>query len=81
MRMILVCPSTEIPCINSAKLTNFEAIWDNRSVYNAATHDYLDLGERVGQRAVSLGEKPYFDTGSKSRQEALRGEGANEKTS
>ncbi|RFU34463.1 hypothetical protein B7463_g1868, partial [Scytalidium lignicola] len=49
------------------------AIWDNRSVYHAATPDYLDqgLGERTGQRAVSLGERPYFDPSSTSRQEAL----------
>jgi alpha-ketoglutarate-dependent taurine dioxygenase len=49
------------------------AIWDNRSVYHAATPDYLDqdLGERMGQRAVSLGERPYFDPLSASRREAL----------
>ncbi|OAA67806.1 Taurine catabolism dioxygenase TauD/TfdA [Niveomyces insectorum RCEF 264] len=53
------------------------AIWDNRSVYHAATPDYVyenGLGERQGSRAVSLGEKPYFDLQSKSRREALRGE-------
>ena len=49
------------------------AIWDNRSVYHAATPDYLDLdlGERTGQRAVSLGEKPYFDEKSTGSREAL----------
>ncbi|KAH8599164.1 putative alpha-ketoglutarate-dependent taurine dioxygenase [Bisporella sp. PMI_857] len=49
------------------------AIWDNRSVYHAATPDYLDqgLGDRTGQRAVSLGEKPYFDPQSTGRREAL----------
>jgi hypothetical protein len=49
------------------------AIWDNRSVYHAATPDYngLNLGARTGQRAVSLGEKPYFDSNSKSRREDL----------
>lgn len=52
------------------------AIWDNRSVYHAATPDYLfeGLGERQGSRAVSLGERPYFDPESKSRREALRDE-------
>ncbi|KAI0892163.1 TauD-domain-containing protein [Annulohypoxylon nitens] len=52
------------------------AIWDNRSVYHAATPDYvnLGLGERSGSRAVSLGEKPYFDPGSRSRREALAAE-------
>lgn len=48
------------------------AIWDNRSVYHAATPDYTGLGERLGHRAVSLGEKPYLDPSSKSRQEALQ---------
>ncbi|OTB15150.1 hypothetical protein K445DRAFT_318532 [Daldinia sp. EC12] len=54
------------------------AIWDNRSVYHAATPDYLNqgLGERTGSRAVSLGEKPYFDPQSKSRREALAAEAA-----
>jgi alpha-ketoglutarate-dependent taurine dioxygenase len=49
------------------------AIWDNRSVYHAATPDYLDqdLGERTGQRAVSLGERPYLDPESSGRREAL----------
>ncbi|KAI1389996.1 TauD-domain-containing protein [Hypoxylon trugodes] len=53
------------------------AIWDNRSVYHAATPDYIDdpeLGERSGSRAVSLGERPYFDPQSKSRREALAAE-------
>ncbi|KAK4442208.1 taurine dioxygenase [Podospora aff. communis PSN243] len=51
------------------------AIWDNRSVYHAATPDYVfedGLGERKGSRAVSLGEKPYFDPKSSSRREALQ---------
>jgi len=49
------------------------AIWDNRSVYHVATPDYLDqgLGERTGQRAVSLGERPYLDPNSTGRKEAL----------
>ncbi|PVH97156.1 taurine catabolism dioxygenase [Periconia macrospinosa] len=47
------------------------AIWDNRSVYHSATFDYEGLGARTGQRAVSLGERPYFDPQSSSRREAL----------
>ncbi|OJD34292.1 family taurine catabolism dioxygenase [Diplodia corticola] len=47
------------------------AIWDNRSVYHTATFDYDGLGLRAGQRAVSLGERPYFDPQSTSRREAL----------
>ena len=50
------------------------AIWDNRSVYHAATPDYEGLGERLGHRAVGLGERPYYDPESKSRREALREE-------
>ncbi|KAK4043313.1 hypothetical protein C8A01DRAFT_43799 [Parachaetomium inaequale] len=58
------------------KAVNDVAIWDNRSVYHAATPDYVfeeGLGERKGSRAVSLGERPYFDPASSSRREALRG--------
>ncbi|PGH11446.1 hypothetical protein AJ80_07126 [Polytolypa hystricis UAMH7299] len=50
------------------------AIWDNRSVYHAATPDYDGLGSRTGQRAVSLGERPYLDPNSISRREALAAE-------
>lgn len=53
---------------------NDVAIWDNRSVYHAATPDYVDdpaLGPRRGSRAVSLGEKPYFDPESVGRREGL----------
>ncbi|KAL8731119.1 MAG: hypothetical protein Q9166_003648 [cf. Caloplaca sp. 2 TL-2023] len=50
---------------------NDVAIWDNRCVYHAATPDYEGLGERLGHRAVGLGEKPYLDPHSKSRREAL----------
>lgn len=47
------------------------AIWDNRSVYHAATWDYDGLGPRTGHRAVGLGERPYLDPESIGRQEAL----------
>lgn len=49
------------------------AVWDNRSVYHAATPDYegLGLGDRKGQRAVGLGEQPFLDANSVSRREAL----------
>lgn len=54
------------------------AIWDNRSAYHNATPDYLDedLGERKGNRAVSLGERPYYDPASVTRREALAAEKA-----
>ncbi|KAI0141694.1 TauD-domain-containing protein [Xylariaceae sp. FL1272] len=54
------------------------AIWDNRSAYHAATPDYVEggFGDRTGSRAVSLGEKPYFDPESTSRKEGLAKEGA-----
>jgi alpha-ketoglutarate-dependent taurine dioxygenase len=56
------------------KDVNDLAIWDNRSVYHAATPDYVNegLGERTGSRSVSLGERPYFDPQSTSRRSALR---------
>ena len=50
------------------------AIWDNRSVYHTATNDYDGQGPRKGQRAVSLGERPYFDPQSTTRREALENE-------
>ncbi|KAL0952677.1 hypothetical protein HGRIS_006920 [Hohenbuehelia grisea] len=44
------------------------AIWDNRATFHTATNDYSEL--RLGNRVVSLGEKPYFDPSSKSRRVA-----------
>ncbi|KAL0576008.1 hypothetical protein V5O48_005975 [Marasmius crinis-equi] len=48
---------------------NDVAIWDNRSAFHTATHDYD--AARQGNRVVSLGEKPFFDPKSKSRRAAL----------
>lgn len=50
------------------------AIWDNRSVYHAATFDYADLGSRTGHRTVGLGERPYLDPLSSGRREGLEKE-------
>jgi hypothetical protein len=47
------------------------AIWDNRSAFHIGLLDYEGLGERYGYRVVSIGEKPYFDPGSSSRNAAL----------
>ncbi|PSN73287.1 taurine catabolism dioxygenase [Corynespora cassiicola Philippines] len=47
------------------------AIWDNRSVFHTATFDFDGYGERFGNRAVGLGERPFFDPTSTSRREAL----------
>ena len=47
------------------------AIWDNRSAFHTATHDYEGLGERFGNRAVGIGEAPYLDPNSRSRTEVL----------
>ena len=47
------------------------AIWDNRSTFHTATHDLEGQGERFGNRAVGVGERPYFDPESKSRREDL----------
>ncbi|EME45222.1 hypothetical protein DOTSEDRAFT_71063 [Dothistroma septosporum NZE10] len=49
------------------------AIWDNRSTFHNATFDFEGLGDRAGNRAVGVGERPYFDPNSKSRREALEG--------
>ena len=49
------------------------AIWDNRSTYHAATPDYFQLGPRSGVRAVSCGERPYYDPCSTSRRDELNG--------
>ncbi|KAJ3037690.1 hypothetical protein HDV00_001412 [Rhizophlyctis rosea] len=50
---------------------NDVAIWDNRSTYHTATWDY-GAETRIGDRVVSLGERPYFDQNSKSRREDLK---------
>lgn len=47
------------------------AIWDNRSAFHTATFDYDHIGPRFGNRAVGIGEKPYFDPNSVSRREGL----------
>ncbi|CAL5873455.1 uncharacterized protein PFLUO_LOCUS7734 [Penicillium psychrofluorescens] len=47
------------------------AIWDNRSVFHTATGDHDGFGTRSGNRAVGVGEVPYFDPESKSRREDL----------
>lgn len=47
------------------------AIWDNRSVFHSATFDYKGEGTRFGNRAVGIGERPYFDPSSTSRRAAL----------
>jgi hypothetical protein len=52
-----------------------QAIWDNRSVFHSATFDYEGLGERFGNRAVGIGERPYLDPNSMSKAEALAAEG------
>ncbi|KIJ26533.1 hypothetical protein M422DRAFT_272357 [Sphaerobolus stellatus SS14] len=49
---------------------NDVAIWDNRSVFHAATPD-IGEGIRFGNRVTSVGERPYLDPKSKSRQETL----------
>ncbi|KAI8609445.1 putative TfdA family taurine dioxygenase, partial [Chytriomyces sp. MP71] len=48
------------------------AIWDNRSAFHSATHDFdAEAYVRLGERSASVGEKPYFDAASTSRREAL----------
>ncbi|KAH7410633.1 TfdA family taurine dioxygenase [Cadophora sp. MPI-SDFR-AT-0126] len=48
---------------------NDVAIWDNRSNWHTATYDHNEV--RIGDRVVSLGEAPYFDSASVSRKEGL----------
>ncbi|KAJ7444959.1 hypothetical protein B0H11DRAFT_1747041 [Mycena galericulata] len=45
------------------------AIWANSSTVHNVTRDYI--GERYGNRVVSLGEKPFYDPSSVSRRAAL----------
>ncbi|KAF8492247.1 taurine catabolism dioxygenase [Gautieria morchelliformis] len=49
---------------------NDVAIWDNRSTYHTATNDYGN-SRRAGDRVVSIGEKPFLDSKSRSRSEVL----------
>jgi alpha-ketoglutarate-dependent taurine dioxygenase len=69
----LIVENHDLQVRNRWQNLNDLAIWDNRSVYHAATPDYLHegLGERAGSRAVSIGEKPYFDPASVSRRQGL----------
>ncbi|KAM0752057.1 taurine catabolism dioxygenase [Meredithblackwellia eburnea MCA 4105] len=46
------------------------ALWSNTSSIHTATADY-GKARRVGDRAVSIGEKPYLDPNSKSRRADL----------
>lgn len=58
--------------------SNDMAIWDNRSMIHSTTPDFrgLYLGDRVGYRAMSVGERPYFDPEASGRVEALAREEA-----
>ena len=47
------------------------AVWDNRSTFHAASFYYDGLSNRSGVRAVSCGERPYFDPNSRSRRAEL----------
>jgi alpha-ketoglutarate-dependent taurine dioxygenase len=49
------------------------AIWDNRCTWHSALFDYNE--ERAGDRASSIGEKPYLDPNSQYKSEALKAEG------
>lgn len=69
-RTTLVSFASEL-CGTRRALTKFSAIWDNRSAFHTATHDYEGLGERFGNRAVGIGEVPYLDPSSRSRTEVL----------
>lgn len=61
------------------------AIWDNRCVYHAATYEMSGLTKitssfdydelRIGNRTVGIGEKPFFNSNSKSKKDALASTG------
>ena len=68
----LIVDNHDLQVRNRWQNPNDVAIWDNRSVYHIATPDYEGLGERLGHRAVSIGERPFLDVESRSRLEALR---------
>jgi alpha-ketoglutarate-dependent taurine dioxygenase len=73
----LIVENHDLQVRNRWQNVNDLAIWDNRSVYHAATPDYHQVfGERTGSRAVSLGERPYFDPQSTGRRDGLAKEGA-----
>ncbi|EKV10440.1 hypothetical protein PDIG_25760 [Penicillium digitatum PHI26] len=67
----LIVENHDLQVRNRWLTPNDLAIWDNRSVYHAATWDYDGLGPRTGHRAVGLGERPYLDPKSIGRREAL----------
>ncbi|KAI9933418.1 hypothetical protein AWENTII_002528 [Aspergillus wentii] len=67
----LIVENHDLQVRNRWQSPNDLAIWDNRSVYHSATNDFEGLGPRAGQRAVSIGERPYFDPNSTGRREAL----------
>ena len=69
----LLVDNHDLQCRFKWKNVNDIAIWDNRCTLHNATFDYDGLGDRAGNRAVGLGEKPYFDAASRSRREALKG--------
>lgn len=56
--------------------SNDMAIWDNRSMLHTPTADFsgLGYGDRMGFRAMSVGERPYFDPQGSARSTALFGE-------
>ncbi|ETS77637.1 hypothetical protein PFICI_09699 [Pestalotiopsis fici W106-1] len=49
------------------------AIWDNRCTFHAATSDHFGVGPRQGWRCMTMGEAPFLDPNSKSRNEATGG--------
>ncbi|KAK9774147.1 putative TauD/TfdA-like domain-containing protein [Seiridium cardinale] len=49
------------------------AIWDNRCTFHSATSDHFVVGPRMGWRCMTMGEKPFLDPKSKSRNEATGG--------
>ncbi|KAE8321685.1 hypothetical protein BDV39DRAFT_212203 [Aspergillus sergii] len=67
----------EHPIVRTNPITGWKSIyavgsiWDNHSTFHCATFDFDGFGDRTGNRAVGVGEVPYFDPSSKSQREDL----------
>ncbi|KAF4177949.1 hypothetical protein CNMCM8694_007644 [Aspergillus lentulus] len=59
--------------LTEEKLTIMTAIWDNRCTFHAATTDHFPVGPRIGWRCMTMGETPFLDPESKSRNQATGG--------
>jgi alpha-ketoglutarate-dependent taurine dioxygenase len=52
---------------------NDVAVWDNRCTFHAATQDHFGKGTRIGWRCMTMGEVPFHDVNSRSRNDVTGG--------